>query len=126
MRPWTRSDDASPLELHDVFIRHPEYLAKDLPVVFAEQRRWSIGAERSIREARDGAWIEMRPDDRAIDRDEILTALDLRIGYHSCRRVHRRDQHARIAKTPAAIVGAQRGKSARELGVERILVGLAS
>ena len=113
MLPRTRSDHAAALELRNVVIRHPEYLGEDLPVVLAQQRRRRISAQRRIRDARDGARIKMRPNDSAIYCDEILAALDLRIGHHRSRRVHRRYQHARIAKARDAIVAAKWSESAR-------------
>src|ERR1700691_5668748 len=75
--PRTRSDNATPLEFHDLLVRHREQFREHLPVVLAEQRRGSIRAQRSIGEARDGAGVEMRPDDGALDRDKIIAALDL-------------------------------------------------
>src|ERR1019366_6982292 len=67
----TRSDNANPLKFRDLAVRHPKHLCKNLPVVLAQHWRGNIGAERVVRDARDGARIKMPPDDSAIDRNEI-------------------------------------------------------
>ena len=103
----------------------PSISAKTCRLCSPEQRRGRIGAKRGLRDARDRARIEMRPDDSAIDRDEIFAALDLRVGHHRRRRIHRRDKHSRVAETRDAIVGVQWRDRARQFRVERVLVGFA-